>query len=256
MLYIIEFILICFIIYRLLNIIKRYKAISIDSYPHPLERLRQALKPVFGKGKFLDVIMFEIKIIYYGIVTFLFKKVKSISTEYTFTYAKSSQFKVVAIVFTVIIIAESVLVHILLEQFVLSKYNQLWAHILPWLVHLMNVYVIMFFLAQHKAIHDLPHNIIDGNLIINNGILGSVTIPLFHIESIQKAKPLELGEKENTTTFYAYNKVDSPDFEIVLTEPAIYTGAYGKRKNVNRVVMKVDDPQTFLNTINSLQTAP
>jgi|GEM_PF-4936062 len=248
---IIEILLISLLLFNIARIIKRYRALSSMPYLDPLDRFAQSLPKAFGKGKFLSIIMFEVKIIYYSLIT-LFSIPTNISTSTSFSYDKTSQFKTISIVLGIIVIAESILLQIIIDAFIINRYSNQWLQAIPWLVHLLNIYVILFIIGQYRAMRAVPHHITQESLVVNNGILGSASIPFIFITAINKAKEIGIGEKVDPMTFYAHNSVDSPHYELILSKPILYEGAYGKKRYVNKVVLRVDDQASFITRLNDV----
>lgn len=232
---VVEFGLITYMLLRLTAIVKRYRSIASMTAQPPMAVLREALIPVLGSGVLLEIVMSELGVFYYSIIAGI--KRPDAPKETSFTYHQTSQFKTVSIVFSIIILLETVGLHVLLSM---------WSPLLAWIFGVLNVYGILYLVAMSRSMACLPHMLDERQLYIQNGFQSSAVIPLHAIHEIVKAKPLELGEKIPKHMYAAYPRIDTPQFEIRLKHPVPMRGPYGIKKQVSIIVISVDEPQAFM----------
>ncbi|GGA67755.1 hypothetical protein [Ornithinibacillus halotolerans] len=97
----------------------------------------------------------------------------------------------------------------------------------------------------------LPHAIYDDKLLIQLGFQTRIEIDMGNIENIKTAKAQNgFGEKTPKDTYYAMLSIDTPQYEILLKETAFITSAYGRKKFVNSIVFRCDEPAKILQEIN------
>lgn len=235
---ILEIVIISLFIFNLYRVIKRFRSLSASDTPHPVERLALALSIVYGKGKLLSLIKTDLTLVYYA---FIAKHSASENYKQQFAYAKASAFNIIAIPLLILVVIESSVIHVLIHQFIINKFNIAWLKVMPWLIHVLNGYVFVLFIAQRRAMKLLPHQMNDKSIVINYGILGSITIPYEDIESIEKPNNSTFEITEDKQTFYAKNAVDTPQLLIRLKKDIPVSLMYGRIKLVNKVISVADD---------------
>jgi len=231
---VVESIMIPYVIYRIYTIVKRYKAAGRKEEQHPMDIMREALLPFLGKGVVLEIVLAEMSVFYYSLIVW-FKKPQLTELKF-FTYHKDSQIKMMVIVFTILIIVETVGLHFLLR---------IWSDLLAWVSVVLNIYGILYMIAFKNSVRYLPHLLNDQYLLIRLGFQSSVVVHLNNIESIAKAKPFDLLEKIPKDTYLSYMRLDTPQFEIRLKQPTQMKGSYGMNKEISTIVLRVDNPNEF-----------
>ncbi|WP_078379936.1 hypothetical protein [Sutcliffiella halmapala] len=195
-----------------------------------------------GKGFILEAVLTELSVLYYSIIVWFRKP--DMRSEEVYTYHKSSQIKTIVIVFSILIIAEGALFHFLIQR---------WSDIAAWILTVLNVYALMYMVGLYNSVRFLPHMIKQGKLFIHLGFQSSIEIDIDNIESIRQAKEIDLGEKIPRDTYYSLLQIDSPQFELILKEPtSLMRGSYGKKKYVNRVIVRADEPNKVMEVLHSL----
>jgi len=230
-----EVVIVLYIAIRLYFIIKRYKLARNNNEAQPMDSLHEALVPLLGKGALLEIVMTEIKVMYYSIGV-LFRK-PSLPQDSYYTYHRHSQIKPIVIVFIIIITLEAVGLHFLLSM---------WNDIIAWIALVLNAYAILYLIALSNSFRYLPNLLHNDRLHIRLGIQCDISIPLHSIQSIDKAKEIGLGEKQPKDLYIAHLRFDTPQFHIQLKEPINVKGSYGISKTISAIVLRVDEPQSFL----------
>lgn len=236
---VLEVCVIIIVIYTIVKTIILYKTNENSDF---LDAVRKSLEPKLGKGPLLEIVLTELSVFYYSIVV-SFKKPK-VQSQGVYPYHKSSQLKIVTIVFSILIVGEGLLFHFLI---------QIWNDIAAWIFTVLNIYALLYMIGHNNSIKYLPHVIKKGKLIIRLGFQSSIEIDIKNIISIKHAKESELGAKIPKETYISLTKLDSPQFELTLKEPTLMRGSYGKNKYVNTVVFRADEPQKMIKEINSIR---
>lgn len=231
-----------FIVHSIVKGIIRYKEINSNGSYTFLETARKLLEPKLGKGFFLEAVITEISIFYYAVLVW-FKKI-NIKRSEVFTYHKTSQIKTIVIVFSIIIVSEGVLFHFVIQW---------WSNIAAWIFTVLNIYVLLYMVGLYNSARFLPHVINQDSLIIRLGYQSSVELEIRNIESIKNAKQGGIEDKIPKDTYYSLLNMDSPQYEIILKEPVLMKGTYGRKKQVKTVVFRSDEPIKMIDRINRIR---
>ncbi|WP_239984688.1 hypothetical protein [Lentibacillus sediminis] len=198
-----------------------------------------SLEPKLGNGFLLGVVLTELSVFYYAIMVW-FKK-PDITRDEIFTYHKSSQIRTIVIVFSILIVIEGVLFHYVI---------QLWSDIAAWIFTVLNIYALLYMAGFYNSASFLPHVVNKNKLIIRLGYQSSIELDLRNIESINKAEQRGIGDKVPKETYYSLLNIDSPQYALFLKEPVLMKGSYGRKKYVNTVIFRSDEPDEMINRIN------
>lgn len=237
----VELSLVLIIIYSIIKSIVHFKKVNPNNEYSFLEVVKLSLEPKLGDGFLLGAVLTELGVFYYGVVVW-FKKPRKGAQE-IFTYDKTSQIKTIAIVCGMLIIVESVVFHVLM---------QLWSDIAAWIFTILNIYALLYIVGLYNSTRFLPHTINEHILTIRLGFQSQIELNIRQIDSIQTAKQADIGTKIPKDTYYSLLTLDSPQYELFLKQPVLMSSAYGKKKYVNRVVMRCDDPHVFINRLQAL----
>lgn len=115
--------------------------------------------------------------------------------------------------------------------------------IVSFVLLLLNVYSVVFFLADIQAVRMNPVQIKEGKLYISLGLMKRVTMDLQNVECIIEDKAiLEQKCTKDTLEFVArdFEKV-YPDFILKMKQPQKATLFLGKEKHYNYIAIKSDD---------------
>lgn len=194
-----------------------------------------------GKGFILEAVLTELSVLYFSIIVWFRKP--NMRSEEVYTYHKSSQIKTIVIVFSILIIAEGVFFHFLIQR---------WSEVAAWILTVLNLYALMYMVGLYNSVRFLPHVMKQGKLFIRLGFQSSIEIDSENIESIRQAREIDFGEKRPQDTYYSLLQIDSPQFELILKEPILMKGSYGKKKYVNRVIFRADEPNKLMERLHSL----
>lgn len=239
---ILEFSILFIILYSIIKSIVQYKKSNENKENNFIEIIRISLEQKLGDGFLLEAILTELSVFYYSIVVW-FIKPKIIKNGKVYSYHKTSQIKTIVIVFSILIVLEGVLFHFLI---------QLWSDIAAWIFTVINIYALLYMIGLYNSARFLPHIIYSNKLIIRLGYQSSVELDIRNIESIQATKKQGgIGENISKETYYAILNIDSPQYEIILKEPALMKSSYGRKKYVKTIIFRCDEPMKIVSEINN-----
>ncbi|SDY88062.1 hypothetical protein [Bacillus sp. 166amftsu] len=232
-----------FILYKtaraLPKIIRCYKQYK-NEYPSFSFAIDKAFDNTFTRNTVVNVIVTECKLFYYALFSW---RTKMPESQHVFSYHK----KTGAIPFYIMLIhatlIESIGFHYLLHQ---------WNPVLAWILLILNIYGILYFLAEIQAVRKNPYIMTETEMIIQVGFGKKIVVPFFQIEEISFYKGEVLTKEEGKEIFEAtvMEFIKEPaTFEIKLKEPLTAQLLYGFTKKVNRVHVNVDDNRRFYEAI-------
>ena len=230
------------VIYGIFKSIKNYKRNKQNEQHDFLDVIRLSLEPKLGNGFVLGAILTELSVFYYSIIGW-FKKPTAIENKDAYFYHKTSQLKIIIIIFSILIILEGAFFHLLI---------QLWSDIAAWIFTILNIYALLYIIGLYNSVKSLPHIITSEKAIIRFGYQSSIELEMSNIEDIKAAKEQGgIGEKKPKDTYFAMLNMDSPQYEIFLKEPVLMKGSYGRKRYVRTVVFRTDEPSKIIKVLNS-----
>ncbi|MGE6415581.1 hypothetical protein ACQKDD_15550 [Planococcus kocurii] len=239
---VIEVSVVLIVIYGIVKSVRTYRSVETGEKLNFLEVVENALKPKLGNGFILHAVLTELSVFYYSL--FVWFKKPSVNANDTFTYHKDSQIKTIVILFSVLIVVEGVLFHFLLQR---------WSEVVAWIFTVLNAYGLLYIIGLYNSVKFLPHVIGENYLIIRLGYQSSIKVDIHNIARTQVAETHSITDKVSKDTYYSLLTIDSPQYEIILKEPALMKGSYGKKTYVNSVVFRADDSRELVESIESIQ---
>ncbi|MEC1969755.1 hypothetical protein P9G36_22505 [Bacillus cereus] len=228
------------IVRKLPTIIKKYKEYkseySLFSYA-----IDAAFDATMKRNKLIDIIVTECKLIYYA---FLSWREKVPEGEYVYSYHKKTGAIGVYIMIIHATLIESIGFHYLLHQ---------WNPVIAWILLILNVYAMIYFIAEIQAMRKNPLIVTEEQVIIQIGLGKKIVIPFTQIDNIAFYKGDELltaneGKQVLDATVMEFIK-EPATFEITLKEPVKAQLLYGFSKTVSRVHLNVDEERKFYDAV-------
>ncbi|WKA54127.1 beta-carotene 15,15'-monooxygenase [Planococcus shixiaomingii] len=119
-----------------------------------------------------------------------------------------------------------------------------WLHekslILSIVLLLLNIYSVIYFIADIQAIRLNPVRIKDGKLYASLGLAKRIVVPLSFIRSIHWGQ-----EPEKSALLFVANDLENAEPQVVINfkHPQQATLSFGMTKDVSQIALKVDDPE-------------
>lgn len=222
--------LLLFVLFKLRTLAKHYRAYRQTEF-HWMDALRNALAAAIGESRLVDLLAMDVGMIGYA---FAFRKPKP--QRFTaFTYHKDSSLKALVIVFSLLLLLESSLTHMLLA---------LWSETAAWIATVSSLYTIVILIGYYNSVKHSPILVTDDLLYLRIGFSSHARIEKRNIASIKRL-PLSYEEKHDKHAFYAFVLMEQPQLELTLHEPVVLHGPLGRKTKVGRVLVKVDDLVNF-----------
>ncbi|MDA1867688.1 hypothetical protein [Bacillus thuringiensis] len=228
------------IVRKLPTIIKKYKEYKSEysSFSYAIDA---AFDATMKRNKLIDIIVTECKLIYYA---FLSWREKVPEGEYVYSYHKKTGAIGVYIMIIHATLIESIGFHYLLHQ---------WNPVIAWILLILNVYAMIYFIAEIQAMRKNPLNVTEEQVIIQIGLGKKIVIPFTQIDNIAFYKGDELltakeGKQVLDATVMEFIK-EPATFEITLKEPVKAQLLYGFSKTVSRVHLNIDEERKFYDAV-------
>lgn len=215
---------------------KKYK-LTYPSFSYAIER---AVYDSVFESVAVNVLLSECKLFYYALFSWR-KKVPADSGM--FTYHKKTSVIAFNIMLIHATLIESIGFHYFLHQ---------WNPIVAWILLILNIYAVIFFLAEIQAIRLCPYVVTDKELILQVGLTKQLIVPFGNIECIHHNKgalPSKIEQKQIFDATVNEFMKEPAKLEIVLVEPMQATMFYGFQKTVTKVHINVDDERAFYDTV-------
>ncbi|MGM7634258.1 hypothetical protein [Bacillus sp. Hm123] len=120
--------------------------------------------------------------------------------------------------------------------------------IVSWILLVINMYGVLFFIGEIQAIRLNRITVDSDEIMIPIGLMKRITVPIEAIHSIRRLEPGEYHPKDKTAFHGMYVDFEKPEPQIVieLQEPLTVKYLYGFSKQVDKVYLKLDQPEEFL----------
>lgn len=227
------------IVRMLPNIVKKYKEYKREysSFSYAIDA---AFDATMKKSKLVDVIITECKLIYYA---FLSWRVKVPEDESVYSYHKKTGAIGVYMMIIHATAIESIGFHYLLHQ---------WNPVIAWILLILNVYAMIYFIAEIQAMRKNPIIITEKQVMIQIGLGKKIVLPFTQIDNITfyKGESLTAKEEKEVLDATVMEFIKEPaTFEITLKEPVKAQLLYGFSKTVSHVHLNVDEERKFYDAV-------
>ena len=216
---------------KAIKIIREFKKkdrVNLDFY----NAIQLASKEVFP-AKIASLLATEISVIYYGFVNWKKRTLK----ENEFSYHKNSTIVSVLLGFMLVILIETVAVHLLVEK---------WSVIAAWVLSILSVYTCLQLFALLRSLSKRPIQINKSReeVILRYGFFSEAVIPIEKIKNIELSEK-ELPEDKSILPFSPLGTLDGYNCILHLKEEAVFKSFYGFEKKYVSLAFFVDEKQQF-----------
>lgn len=124
-----------------------------------------------------------------------------------------------------------------------------WSPILHWIHLILSLSVLVFLIADLRAVIKNPIIIKNNELSLKIGIRPRVLIPIENIKEIKSGNLYQNDRKNKEVLDLSLFSFDDPTFELVLDQPIRKKAMFGKPKSILRIFFSVDNKFAFTNRI-------
>jgi len=199
---------------------------------------RKSVIELFGESRYTSFLASEITMLYYAF--FSWKPKKLIGTE--FSNYKENASIAIAGAFLMIVCIETYAFHVILIK---------WSSITAWFLTGLSIYSAMGIIAHIKALLNRPSELTNEKLVIKNGLIADISIPLTEIDKIEKFSG-ELNSKELKIGNLGLGKESSNhNIAIHFNKGLTIQKIYGFTEECDILLIHMDEKNRFLNAVNT-----
>ncbi|WHY66895.1 hypothetical protein [Neobacillus sp. SuZ13] len=224
-------------------IVKSYRK-SESEFPTFTYRMKKAWDQNLKPTRVQEIFFTDVKMYYYSL--FSWRRKPATLDKRMYTYHKKTGTITLYVMLIHALVLESVGFHFLLHS---------WSPLVAIIALVLNVYTLLFFLAEIQAIRHCPIMITDWHLYLQVGLMKQLIIPLEEIKSIHPYDGPETLSKEEAKQVFDGGAADffkeKPMFEVEFFHPLEASFIYGFKKKVTKAHLRLDEPQKFYSTLSA-----
>ena len=233
---VVELTVISILLWKVRKLIQQFKVVkntTLDFY----DAIKQAAKEILPQ-QVAPIFATEIAMIAYSI--FKWKK-PEVSTIHFTSYKDNGIIALLSIVMFLVIV-ETFVFHLLITG---------WSTTLAWVLSIVSVYTGFQILGHLKALIFRSTTIVEGTLYLRNGILGDVKVDIGNIKKVECTEVIIEDENNEVRNLSLLRDLEGHNIALYFSEPIVLEQAYGFSKKAKVLLLYVDDPKRFSETISS-----
>lgn len=209
----------------------------------PLTRIDSAARHIFGDTPVAGFVASEVAVIWYAIFGWT-RKPDVPAGARSFTVHEKPGWSTVAACIAVLIVAESIGVHLLIQH---------WSTRGAWLMTALDFYGFLWILGDLNALRLRPSVIVDDVLHVRYGLRWSIDVKSADVAAISPA-----GNESNwkRKDVLRVAMIDDPRHLITLREPLVARGLAGLRRTVNAIAVSPDQDEVLTAWISDALRGP
>lgn len=178
----------------------------------------------------------ELSMFYYG---FLQWNKRPLAVN-EFSYHRTTSTRLMLSVFVFLILVEAVALHLVVQR---------WSDLAAWILTGLSTYACFQVLGILKSISRRPISIESHKLHLRYGIMAEVSIEWDNIEEAVEYKK-EITKEEGIAFLSPFQAAEGHNVLISLKESEMISGFYGIKKECQKLVIYVDEPERFVKIVN------
>jgi hypothetical protein len=232
------------VITKIPKIIKEITALQTKSSYFRMNA-HETISTAFPNNKLVSIWVTELSMFYYAL--FSWKKKAHAENGEMYTYHMKTSSIAVYIMLIHATVLESIGLHYFLNQ---------WNGMVALILLIFNVYGVIYFLAEIQAIRTTPFLLTEKELHLYVGLSKGMSIPLEEVSVFKSYDGPAKIPKEELKGLYIATVPDldiepsKPQFELILKNQVDLHLMYGIKKKVSRLVLNVDQPTEFYDSLN------
>lgn len=233
----VEITIISFLSLKIYKGVKTFQANSNQTSDfHIISKI--SAKELFGKSRYASLFSSEITLIYYAFFAWKRKKLKGNE----FTKYKENASLALAGAFLMIVFIETYAFHVLL-----MKWNSIAALILT----AFSVYSALGIIAHIKALLKRPSVLTDEKLILKNGLIADISIPLIEIDKIEGLSKEMSSEELKIGNLGIHKESSNHNIAIHFKTTQTIEKMYGFTEECDILLVHMDEKNRFLTQLNT-----
>ena len=189
---------------------------------------------------YTNALSLEIAVFYYAFIGWKgAREVKGV-----FSYHKNSGFRLLYGAILFLLIAETVVLHIIIER---------WSFFAAWAITILSFYLAIQLFAHLKAMSQRPIEVRDETLFVRNGLFGEAEISLADIESIELSSIVP-GETEGVVRASLLKDIEQFNTIVRVKTEKTFRGFYGMKSKFKTLLLYVDENIVFKKLIDKYES--
>ncbi|WP_386060254.1 hypothetical protein [Thalassobacillus hwangdonensis] len=243
-----ELVLFIAIVKRFPTLIKNYKQDKADhhhfllSFSKAIQRTFTFSNPRLNKFQLtLRILATDIAAIYYSL--FSWKKKPPVGAN-AFTFHKDGGYQAVFLMLVHAMVLEIIAVHVMVAQY---------SHVAAWVITALDIYTLLFIISDYQAIRLSPVVLDESGVHFQKGIRVYGFIPWEMVRGVEQNSqtPEEVGKDKQSIALALHGLEKDPiPYVLELKDSVKVHQIFGIKKTVDRIYLKMDDPQKFNESIN------
>jgi hypothetical protein len=200
----------------------------------PLERLRAVAFDILPARRVAEAVAFEMAVIYYALLARRRGEDQGPAGARSFTYHLKSGYGAILGALAMVIVAETVPVHLLLAR---------WSPRVAWTLTVLGLYSLVWLIADFRATRLRPIVADERSLHLRCGLRWSVTVPRERIVAVHERAPKSEPVLRLTLPM-------ARPLWLELDAPVTADGPYGLQRQARWIAVAVDDTRAFREMLN------
>ncbi|MCA0173850.1 hypothetical protein [Bacillus sp. RAR_GA_16] len=192
-------------------------------------------------GLFLRVIATDIAAVYYSFISW--KRKRPVAPD-SFTFHKDGGYLGVFYMLVHAMVIEVIAVHVMVAQY---------SHVAAWIVTIFDVYALLFIISDYQAIRLSPVILSKEGIHFQKGIRQYGFIEWCAVKGIteNKRSPEEVKQDRGSVELALHGlEREQVPFVIELNRPVVINQAFGFKKSIEKVYVKMDEPYAFRDSVH------
>ncbi|MCH1627153.1 hypothetical protein [Fredinandcohnia quinoae] len=241
----IELTLAIFLLRKIPALLKNYKIQSEIDFYYPT-MLRNAFNKTFGTRKITEFLILDFSVIYFGLFAWKKKWQQLDHAATSFSIHKKSGYFGLFIVIAHAMVIEVIGVHFLILQ---------WSTVAAWIFTVLDIYALIWIIADYQAVRLSPIVMTKEKMFVQIGIRRGIEIDFSTIKSIDSTRTDKKirGLEKNSFSITLPDLIEEePQFEMELKEPAIARLPFGKKREITKLYVTVDEKEKFYQLVQEM----
>jgi hypothetical protein len=219
------------LVWKARHIAQHYQQIR----PHSIyfsDALERSIRAGIGAHPAIKLFTIEFVLIFLAVFGWFMTYRTVDSRAKVFTYHRKSLYPVVFLVFLLLMIFETIGLHLLIQH---------WSPLVAWILTTVSIYGLLWVIGEFNALRLLPIVLADETLHLRSGFRWSATIRLTDIVDVQRPKRNDIKSPD----YLGFARAAEPQMVLVLKQPVRVLGLFGREKEVSHIGLFLDDVSAF-----------
>ncbi|HLK68270.1 MAG TPA: hypothetical protein VKU19_32780 [Bryobacteraceae bacterium] len=210
-----------------LLVLRVRRAIRVPHEGDVLERLKSVAAEVVPVPVAAELLAAEIAVFYFAFLSWRTQPLVPDGSRAFSVHERSSAGMMFAALAGLSLV-ESVIAHVLIMR---------WSASAAWILTVLSVYGALWLAAIARSFALRPILVGRGQLTVRNGMLGSFCVPIDQLGIVRRGS----GEDADWSAL----PLTCTTVELELSSPVVVAGMYGRKRQVKRIALSVDDVAAF-----------